>query len=89
MNFIPAYEIKKHGVSVIEKRLKHGPVHVLKHNRPIFVVMTEEAYQKLSQQQTASSGLFSMLNKPSSGSRSKKDIDTQISRERDDWNDKL
>lgn len=83
MNVLPANAIKKHGVSVIEKHLKYGPVHVLKHNHPVFVVITEEEYQLLSKK-TQCSGLFSMLDKPA-GTRSKKEIDKQFSEERDAW----
>ncbi|MCX7115296.1 MAG: hypothetical protein NTW08_05260 [Gammaproteobacteria bacterium] len=83
MNILAANEIKKHGVSVIEKQLQYGPVHVLKHNQPVFVVITEHEYQLLSQKKPRS-GLFSMLDKPA-GTRSKQDIDKQLSQERDAW----
>ena len=83
MNVLPANAIKKHGVSVIEKHLQYGPVHVLKHNHPVFVVITEQEYQLLLKK-TTQSGLFSMLDKPA-GVRSKKEIDAQIAQEHDSW----
>lgn len=85
MNIISANEIKKHGVSAIEKQLKHGPIHVLKHNQPLFVVISESDYQLLTQQKNKPSGLFAMLKKDSAGKRSKKDIDKQLQEDRDQW----
>ena len=82
MNILPANEIKRHGVSVIEKKLKLGPVHVLKHNTPVFVVITEQEYTLLSKGHSHS-GLFHLLDKKASGTRSRKDIDKQLSQERD------
>lgn len=84
MNILPANEIKKHGVSIIEKQLEYGPVHVFKHNHPLFVVLTEKEYRSLSKKEPRS-GLFSMLEKPVTGTRSKKELDKQLSRERDAW----
>lgn len=85
MNIISANEIKQHGVSVIEKQLKHGPVHVLKHNHPLFVVISENDYQRLLNQQNQPSGLFAMLEKKHAGNRTKEDIDKQLQDERDQW----
>lgn len=84
MNLLPASEIKKHGVSAIEKKLKNGPVHILKHNQPLFVVLTEDDYSLLSNKNKPS-GLFAMLEKPVTGTRSKKDIDKQLHLDRDEW----
>lgn len=86
MNILLANEVKKHGVTAIEKKIKKGPVHILKHNKPLFVVLTEENYQLLSANQaTAKSGLFSLLAKPATGTRSRKSIDEQIKKDRDNW----
>ncbi len=84
MNILPANEIKKHGVTIIEKQLKYGPVHVLKHNRPLFVVLSEKDYQLLSIN-TKTSGLFFMLEKPVTGNRTRNEIDQQLNHERDAW----
>lgn len=88
MNILPAYEVKKHGVVVIEQRLKHGPVHILKHNQPIFVALTEEDYQHLlskNQKSKKVSGLFMMLDKPVTGKRTRADIDAKFKQERNEW----
>ncbi len=46
---IPATEIKRRGLSAIDKALKRGPVHVLKDNEPTYVIMAEEQYRELSE----------------------------------------
>lgn len=45
MKTIPAQEIKRRGLSVLDGDLKEGPVHVIKNNRPQYVVLSEERYQ--------------------------------------------
>jgi PHD/YefM family antitoxin component YafN of YafNO toxin-antitoxin module len=47
MNSIPAQDIKRRGISVVDEALRHGPVHVIKNNRPSYVVLTEAAYAEL------------------------------------------
>lgn len=46
---IPDTEIKLRGLSVVDKALKRGPVHVLKDNEPTYVIMAEEQYRQLSE----------------------------------------
>ncbi len=47
MNTIPALEIKRRGISIIDDQIELGPVHVIKNNRPQYVVMTEDRYQSM------------------------------------------
>lgn len=47
---IPATEIKRRGLSVIDNALRKGPVHVLKNNEPAYVIMAEDQYQELAKQ---------------------------------------
>jgi PHD/YefM family antitoxin component YafN of YafNO toxin-antitoxin module len=47
MKTIPAREIKRRGISAVDKALKNGPVHVIKNDRPSYVVMDEAQYQGL------------------------------------------
>ena len=49
MKTIPVQEIKRRGISVLDKDLKQGPVHVIKNNRPQYVVLSEERYRELLQ----------------------------------------
>lgn len=86
MNILTANEIKKYGVAIIEKQMMQGPVHVFKHNRPLFVVITEKDYQKAFTQPNKASGLLAMLKKPATGKRTKEELDLQLQRDRDEWN---
>ena len=47
MNSIPAQDIKRRGISAVDDALRNGPVHVIKNNRPSYVVLTEAAYAEL------------------------------------------
>ncbi|QXP82582.1 type II toxin-antitoxin system Phd/YefM family antitoxin [Methylococcus sp. Mc7] len=51
MNAIPAQEIKRRGMAAVDEALAHGPVHIIKNNRPQYVVLTEESYQELLEAQ--------------------------------------
>lgn len=47
MNAIPAQEIKRRGITAVDEALAQGPVHIIKNNRPQYVVLTEEGYREL------------------------------------------
>jgi len=47
MNNVPAQEIKRRGISAVDKALQQGPVHIIKNNRPQYVVLSEERYQQM------------------------------------------
>ena len=47
MNTIPAQEIKRRGLAAVDDLLDEGDVHVIRNNRPQYVVLTEERYQFL------------------------------------------
>lgn len=47
MNTIPAKEIKRRGISAVDELLCKGPVHVIQHDVPKYVVMTEGHYRWL------------------------------------------
>ncbi|NEV64323.1 type II toxin-antitoxin system Phd/YefM family antitoxin [Thiorhodococcus minor] len=51
MNSIPAQEIKRRGIAAVDEALQKGPVHVIKNNRPSYVVLTEAAYAELQEAQ--------------------------------------
>ena len=51
MNTIPAQEIKRRGISAVDEALAQGPVHIIKNNRPQYVVLSEERYQELLEMQ--------------------------------------
>jgi len=47
VNTIPALEIKRRGISIVDKQIESEPVHVIKNNRPQYVVMSEKCYQAM------------------------------------------
>jgi PHD/YefM family antitoxin component YafN of YafNO toxin-antitoxin module len=44
---VPARELKRRGISSLDERLKEGPVHVIKNDRPSYVILTEDYYREL------------------------------------------
>jgi PHD/YefM family antitoxin component YafN of YafNO toxin-antitoxin module len=51
MKTIAAREIKRRGIQAVEDALKEGPVHIIKNDRPTFVVLDEEHYRELVEAQ--------------------------------------
>ena len=51
MNVVPAQEIKRRGIAAVDEALAQGPVHIIKNNRPQYVVLTEESYSELVEAQ--------------------------------------
>ena len=47
MRSIPAREIKRRGISAVDEQLKQGPVYVIKNDEPKYVVLTQEQYEEL------------------------------------------
>ena len=47
METIAAQDIKRRGIGAVDKALKEGAVHVIKNNRPQYVVVSEERYKEL------------------------------------------
>ena len=47
MRTIPAREIKRRGISAVDEALKRGPVHVIRNDRPTYVIMDESHYKEL------------------------------------------
>ncbi len=47
MKSVAAQDIKRRGIGAVDEALKEGPVHVIKNNRPQYVVVSEERYQEL------------------------------------------
>ena len=51
MQTIPAKEIKRRGISAADEALQHGPVHVIRNDDPVYVILREEQYQELVEAQ--------------------------------------
>ncbi len=87
MNTLTVSELKRRGMAAIEDGLRHGPLHIVKRNKPAAVVLTEAEYQKLAQGRgPAASGVTAvqwLLNQPPTGKSSKTQIDTTLESERD------
>ena len=88
MNTLTIAEIKRRGMAAIEEGLRHGPVHVLRRNRSMAVVLTEEAYQRLTSAQppvvpglTAAQWLLAQTLAPA-GHRERAEIDAALAGER-------
>ncbi len=44
---VPAQEVKRRGIGVVDELLEQDPVHIIKNNRPMYVVLREEDYQAM------------------------------------------
>ena len=82
MNTLPVAELKRRGMAAIEDGLRHGPVHILKRNRPVAAVLSEDAYQQLAQGKVVAAGGVTamqwLLAQPATGKRSKAKIDVDL-----------
>lgn len=47
LNTVAAQELKRRGAGAVLDKLARGPVHVFRHNRPVFVALAEEEYRAL------------------------------------------
>ena len=90
MNTIAANELKRHGINAIEKLIATGPVHVIKRNKPVCVVLTEDDYARLTraaggEASTRQLSVMEWLSLPPLGEAEKAELDDRLSRERDAW----
>ena len=47
MNTVAAQELKRRGIAAVDDLIDAGDVHVIRNNRPQYVVLTEARYQEL------------------------------------------
>lgn len=47
MTTVAAHEIKRRGIGAVDEMLTKGPVHIIRNNKPQYVVMTENDYYAL------------------------------------------
>ena len=90
MNAIPANDLKRHGISAVERLLANGPVHIIKRNQPVCVVLTEHEYEQLTKAAKSNTSVHShtvmeWFALPSSGTSTKEEIDQRLNDERDSW----
>lgn len=89
-NTVSAGDIKRRGMAAIEEGLRRGPVHLLKHNKPAAVVITEAEYQRLlglqsGQTRPGMTAFQWLMAQAGTGTRDKDDIDRELDQERNDW----
>jgi PHD/YefM family antitoxin component YafN of YafNO toxin-antitoxin module len=51
MQTIPASEIKRRGISAVDECLREGPVHVIRNDRPMYVILSQEQYAEFVEAQ--------------------------------------
>jgi prevent-host-death family protein len=89
MNTLTAAELKRRGMAAIEEGLRRGPIRIVKRNRPAAVVISEDEYARLAQNNavapTGMTALQWLLSHPAIKGRKKADIDTALRVERDGW----
>ncbi len=82
MNTLTVAELKRRGMAAIEDGLRHGPIHIVKRNRPAAVVLSEDAYRQLAQGKVVAAGGLTavqwLLAQPATGKRSKAMIDADL-----------
>jgi len=85
-NTLTAAEIKRRGLAAIEEGLRRGPVHLVKRNKPVAVVLSEDEYRRLTAGQPPACPTMTavqwLLSQPTAGTRSKEDIDAALAEER-------
>ncbi|EAR23482.1 type II toxin-antitoxin system Phd/YefM family antitoxin [Nitrococcus mobilis] len=87
-NVISAQELKRRGIGAIDAALRDGPVHVIRRNRPCYVILSEEDYQRLVDRRRASERLWERLLTPAStDGRSAREINAELEAERGAWDD--
>jgi PHD/YefM family antitoxin component YafN of YafNO toxin-antitoxin module len=52
MRTIPAFEIKRRGISAVDESLCEGPVHVIRNDRPAYVILSEAQFAELVEAQS-------------------------------------
>ena len=89
MRTIAASELKRRGLAAVNNLLRKGPVHVLQRNRPACVMLSPEDYERLEAAAGAepkTPDVWTLLRTlPTTGERTRADIDAQIADERDSW----
>jgi PHD/YefM family antitoxin component YafN of YafNO toxin-antitoxin module len=85
-NTIAIAEIKRRGMAAIDDGLRRGPVYIVRRKKMAAVVLSEDEYQRLTNQKLVnSSGVTAMqwlLSLSTTGKRSKEQIDAVFKVER-------
>lgn len=52
LNTVPAQEIKRRGIAAVDDLIVKGPVHVIRNNKPEYVIMSQQRYADLLKAET-------------------------------------
>ena len=89
MNTIAASELKRLGITAIEKLLVNGPVHIIKHNQPACVVLAEDDYERLLHAVKGAPvrqlSVMEWFALPPLAMEEKAALDARITHDRDEW----
>jgi len=47
MNTLPAQEVKRRGVAAFDETIGNGPIHIIRRNRPEYVVISHARYSEM------------------------------------------
>ncbi|HVL55538.1 MAG TPA: hypothetical protein VM491_03480 [Burkholderiaceae bacterium] len=77
-------------MAAIEEKLRHGPVHLIKRNKPAAVVVSQAEYDRLLRKQSTRgrvgmTALEWLLKHSTPGKKKKTQIDRELRRDREDW----
>ncbi len=96
MNILTNEQIKRRGIAAVEEALLHGPVHLVKRNRPAAVVLSEVEYSRLTARlatgdtgapkRTSLEVFMSMGDRP--GGLDAKGLAARIEEARSGWNER-
>ena len=85
-NTLSVAVLKRRGMAAIEEGLRHGPLHIVKRNKPAAVVLSEDEYLRLTggppKGLAGQTALQWLLAQPAGGLRGKQDIDRALGDER-------
>ena len=85
MKSILEQEIKRRGISAVDALLDDGPVQVIKNNRPRYVVMSVDAYERMTAGPSAWDWLDKEPDARGYASRTRVEIDSALDEERNAW----
>lgn len=94
MNILTEAQIKRRGMAAIKDALRHGPVHLVKRNRPAAVVITEAQFAQMNSLDKPVSGgkkMTSMewfLSDQPGGTLDAAGLASRINEERDSWHER-
>lgn len=91
MQTIPASEIKRRGIAALDGKLDHGPVYVMRNNKPACVILSEAEYERLRQDKPTAppTAIWDVLlnpREPVEGRRTAEQVAADLAEERNSWN---